>query len=87
MLLSNDSESTPPTYNVHVPFLRVLTDLNFSIDQSLPSDHPLVIQLVEFFVIMYYRGTPSVNLSGLEVEGQRPDGTFSDLSESNPDDI
>lgn len=48
MLLSNDSESTPPTYNVHIPFLRVLTDLNFSIDQSIPSNHPLVIQLVEF---------------------------------------
>ena len=28
-----------------------------------------------------------MNLSGLRVEGQRPDGTFSELSGLNPDDM
>jgi len=68
MLLSNDSGYTLPTYNVHVPFLRVLTNLDF-IEQSLPSDHPLVIQLLEFDIIRYRRGAPSLILSGLRVEG------------------
>jgi len=77
MLLSNDSGSTPPTYNVHGLFLRVLTVLIFSINQVLPSDHPLFNQLLEFCRFMKHRGTPLLTLTGLR-GFERCGGTLSE---------
>jgi len=64
--VSSGSMSTSPTHDVHVPFLRALKVLDFSI-KPLHVDDPLVMQVLEFLKYKRQCGFPLLTLSGFEV--------------------